>query len=250
MPESPPIAAPTPAAPAERGKRFVTCLLQLGFVAFVITVGVVCNDRSKARERRFLNAVRAEHGGRIAWVTEDHDEVRWVELSESSSSGAVHRHATGGKPVRVAWSSSGDTLFVVVETGKLDSVHRIDAVDRVTGASRTILDLGKRKLEDNDLDPDQFWIAPFGDAEAEVDRIYFQLDGGLWYSVEAKRPRVRPEAGAPAQKWDQTKCADGKHRVKRGSDDNDSWLELTDGDDDVKITTDDIRGKGAWWCSK
>jgi hypothetical protein len=250
MTDSPPIPEPTSPTPPVRGKRFFTCLVQLLLVAVVVTTASVCVQSSRARSRRFLAAVRAEHGGRIAWIAKDRNEVRWVELENSSSSSAVKRHTPGGKPVRVAWSSSGETLFIVVEFGSMDHVHRIDAVDRASGASRTILDLGTQNLEDNDIHDDDFWVAPFGDAEAEVDRITFGLGKGLWYSVEAKRPRVRPEAGPPARKWDQTKCPDGKHRLKVRSNDDDSWLELTDGDDDAKITTDDVRGEAAWWVAK
>ncbi|MEK7470298.1 MAG: hypothetical protein AAB074_23255 [Planctomycetota bacterium] len=247
MSTSPP-PEPLAAAPSAAPKKARTCLLQLLFIAGVITIGVKCSTAARDRERRFLAEVRAEHGGRIAWIAEDKEEVRWVELAESSSSSAVKRHVPGGKPVRVAWSSSGEKLFVVVQTGTLDHIHRIDVVDRATGVARTILDLGTQNLEENNLDVDEFWVAPFGDAEAEVDRVYFQLEEGVWYSVEANRPRVRPEAGAPARQWDQSACPDGRHKVKRKSDDDDSWLEITDGDRHVKFTTDDVRGQGAWWC--
>ena len=249
-PNPPMVPEPLPPAAGEsrRGLRKMGSCLSV--VAVLVAAGWAvskCEDARRSRVRRSLAQVQAEHGGKIAWWDKDDNRVRWRDLGKDGQLGDVTFVETGLKARRVAWSSDGATLFVLLESGAFDKVHRIAAINVATKELRTILDLGAEKLEDNDIDPDEFWVTAYGEAESEQDRITFRLGKGYWYTVEGKRPRVRPVAGAPGKKWDQEACPDGTHRLVHDSNEDDSWLELRGEDEDVKVTGDDAGSKGAWW---
>ncbi|MCC6741910.1 MAG: hypothetical protein IT452_23020 [Planctomycetia bacterium] len=252
QPEPPPPPAP---APYERSGASVPAGLRKAFGCVAVVAALVgaavaisrCEDARQARVRRALQKIQQEHGGRIAWF-DDGGRVRWRDLGTGGRLGEVSSVDPGLKPVRVAWSSDGAAIYAVVESGAFDKVHRIISVNPATKEIRTILDLAAAKLEDDDIDAGEFWVAAHGDAESEQDRITFRLGKGYWYSVEGKRPRVRPAAGPPERKWDQERCPDGRHRLVHRSNDDDSWIELEGGDEDVGVTPKDARAHPAWWC--
>lgn len=233
--------------PTRRGLRkaggcvsVVAALVALGWLA------ARCESARLSRVRRALTAIQAEHGGKVAWM-DDSGQVCWRDLGRDGQLGEVSSVSPAAKPRRVAWSSDGATIYALLESGTFDKVHRIEAIDAATASMRTILDLGAEKLEDDDINLDEFWVAAHGEAESEQDRITFRLGKGYWYSVEGKRPRVRPVAGAPAAKWDQEKCPDGKHVLERATNEDDEWLEIVGESEDVRVTPDDASARGAWW---
>lgn len=258
FPETPmtqPEPAPPPApAPYERSGASVPAGLRKAFGCVAVVAALVgaavaisrCEDARRARVLRALEKIQKEHGGRIAWCDDD-GRVCWREMGEGGRLGEIRSADAGQKPRRVAWSSDGATLYVLVETGTLDKVHRIAAVTIATSEVRTILDLAVDRLEDDDIDRDEFWVAAHGEAESEQDRITFRLGKGYWYSVEGKRPRVRPVGGPPEKKWHQDRCPDGRHRLVLNSDDDHSWIELEGGDEDIEVAPKDAWDHAAWW---
>ncbi|MCE9584100.1 MAG: hypothetical protein K8T20_16575 [Planctomycetes bacterium] len=202
-----------------------------------------------AKQQRWEDELKQNHPGHFAWFVGKSAYV--LEMSSlGGDDSEPNEFIFDGEVRRVLWSSDGKTLYVVVATGRINEVDRIESVDLASRNRRTILDLGTQKLEDDDLDPKETWVAPWGDAESENDRIYFRLGNGKdWYSVEGKRTRVRPEPGRPAKPWDQSKCPDGMHLLKQADGDKDHWLELTDGHRSVKVTRNNVTEPGAWWCA-
>ncbi|MCE9584107.1 MAG: hypothetical protein K8T20_16610 [Planctomycetes bacterium] len=248
VPGPEPRAVTVPTVP--RGlKRAIGCVIAVGLFVAIARILHLAATEQERRGEILLGQLRLEHGGKIAWLDED-DQVGWSSLAEIGTPGAVHTVKVSGSPLRVAWSSSGQQLYVVVEGGASGDVDSIVAVDIVSGTSRVLLDLGIQKLEDIELDPDEFWVAPVGDAEAEFDRIYFRVGGTAWHSVEGRNGKVRPEAGPPAKKWNQAMCPDGKHVLASASSEDDGWLEITDGTERVKVTPGSASEPGAWWCER
>lgn len=251
-------SSPDPAGNAHPGRvvldlsvflpRFMKFLKAMSVVAVFVVLGGVCSLRNSRKREKLIGELRQEHPGRIAWF--DNSSVYVLEMASLSEDPESSNFTTEAKPRRVLWSSDGKTLFVVLARGTFNEIHRLDAIDIATGAHRTILDLATQNLDDDDFDLNEMWVIAWGEVESETDRIVFRLGTGQWYSVEGKRPRVRPEPGPPAKKWDQTKCPDGKHLLQRDSNDDDKWLELTDGDTELKISgKDQVRGEGAWYCA-
>jgi hypothetical protein len=243
------------AVPSERSFVRTLALRVLAAIGILLVAGpalffgVRLYLANSAKQQRWVEALKRDHPGRIAWFAD-----RSAYILETSSIGAEdsepNQFIFDGDIRRVLWSSDGKTLYVIVATGLINEVDSIVAVDPVTRDRRTILDLGKQKLEDDDLDPKETWVAPWGDAESENDRIYFRLGNGkYWYSVEGKRTRVRPEPGRPAKPWDQTRSPDGSLVLKQAKNDKSHWLELTDGDRSVQVTGNHVENPGAWWCA-
>lgn len=174
-----------------------------------------------------------------------------LDLSQVLSPGSARRFELKRPARALRWSSNGQELYLLIhESGTLDHVHRIDALNPETGAFRTVLALRDRGLEDDDIVESDFWVAPYGESESEVDRVYFRLGTGEWYSVEGKRARVRPEAGKPAGALPASATPDGKLRLDRDSEDGDSWLDLETESETFRVTDDDAQDDGALWAQE
>jgi len=247
-----PDPAPTPTPPAPR-HGLLACLgstLTLSAIGIIVAaIGFTSAKGCSDRERLFLDEIKARHPGKFAW--HDGGDVSVLECSHLDNEDTAWRFDTGQKVVRIAWSRDGRTLYLVEDVGGLlSTTHRIEALDVMTSKRRVVLDLGTSKLESDEIETEEFWVGAWGEVEAEQERLYFQLESGDWYSVESKRSRVRSEPGRPAQPWDQAVCPDGAHRLKRESDDDDSWLEVTDGKVAVRVTRKDVDDDGAWYCER
>ncbi|KAF0243897.1 MAG: hypothetical protein FD180_2978 [Planctomycetota bacterium] len=205
--------------------------------------------RRREAYRKFESGLKYEHPGLLAWF--DDDEAKVLDVADLPGEAKARKFEFDGELKRVFFSHDGRTLFAVKSKGTVDEVHSLIALEVASGLQRTILDLGTAKLEDDDFDLAEMWVIPWGDAESENDRIVFKLGGAdCWYSVEGKRPRVRPEAGRPAKAWDQTKCPEGTHEFRSTSSKDKSKLVIADGRFTITVTGKKVDGPGAWWCSR
>lgn len=243
-----PASDPPPSSPLPNsGRRVPVAVIWAAMALTTVTVLVTCGIQKYRAETSMLEHMRHDCPGHIAWC--DGKRVYILEMANLSREIGGQSFDVDGKPRRVLWSADGKTLYVVVAKGRFDEIDRIDAMDPVSGRRHTILDLETQKLDDNDFDLEEIWVVPWGDAESETDRIVFKIDGGPWYSVEGKRPRVRPEPGRPAHPWDQSVVPDRPYRLKAGKEESSHWLEVSDGDSSIRITGKNVETPGAWFVA-
>ncbi|MBI2921884.1 MAG: hypothetical protein HYY18_12430 [Planctomycetes bacterium] len=226
-----------------RFRRFVTAIAVLGAVVGLIAIVAVWR---RDRMARAIRELKREHPGRIAWWRDTNLYV--LDMEDLGEARRARRVPLGEEPVAIRWSGDGRTVYAVFEGGTImDDVHRVEAVDTQSGLRRIVLNLGTQGLEDNDMKPEDLRVESYGDAEAEQERLYFHLGTGEWYSIESKRPRIRPEQGPPAGARDQKRCPDGKHRLDVESGDEDSSLWIKGPGPNICVTENDVEDEGAWW---
>lgn len=198
------------------------------------------------RQARAITELKREHPGRIAWYVDRNLYV--LDVADLGDSRRARRVSLDEEPIGILWSGDGRTVYAVFEGGTImDDVHRVEAVDTQSGLRRLVLHLGTQGLEDNDLKPDDLRVESYGESEAEQERLYFHLGTGEWYSIESKRPRVRPEPGPPARARDPARCPDGKHYLDVESGDDDASLWIKGPGPNILVTDDDVEDEGAWW---
>lgn len=239
---SPPFSTPF----GQRLIRIVLGLLIVGVpAAFFLRA---CQKRRSAQEQ-FESEVRALHPGLLAWI--EGREVKVLDVSDLPAQEHVRTFTFDKDLLKVMFSPDGARLYAVVDKGADEPEDLLVALDLETGLQTVTLDPAAAKLEKLVFDLDQMWVIPWGEAESETDRIVFRMDeSDSWYSVEGKRPRVRPESGPPAKRWDQSKCPDGKHEFRKASNKSDSGLVISDGRWTIVVAGERATGEGAWWCSR
>lgn len=226
--------------------RMGLCGAGLAGVAFALAIVAAVRGCSR-RQAELAREIFLEHPrGRLAWF--DKSRLFLLSNGDLDDTSRARRLDFDGDLRRVAWSSDGRTAYVLVSRGTLDETHRLEAVDAVTLDRRVLLDLASARLEDDDIDAKQVFVAPWADAEAEADRVYFRLGTGEWYSVEGKRSRVRPEAGPPELARDQLRCPAGRHWVEMRSLEGDCIIEVKGEGSRLRIDRVDRMNSAAWFC--
>ncbi|NUN49045.1 MAG: hypothetical protein HUU15_09480 [Candidatus Brocadiae bacterium] len=210
----------------------------------------VASYQSEAR-RRFFAETDETWIGRIAW--QGGAGIRWTDFPRLATGGDPLEIAWDADVERVLWSNDGASLYVVDDTARLGSVHRIWSCEIATGKKTLLLDLGAEKLEDDDLDTHEVWVIAVGDAESDRERVIFRLSTGDWYSVDSLRRRVRREAGRPADGRAAHLCPEagaGLERKKSDDDGDDGILMFRQRGDSHRVTTDSAEDPGALWMQR
>jgi len=186
-------------------------------------------------ETQFVERVRREDGGKIAYSSERTAYILPVDRLLQDS---ARHYALPDKPQGLLWNDNGRTLYYVVDEGNiLDTTHRIDALDTNTGLTSPWISLKDAELGDDDIDLERLCT--------HQGRIYFRLNNGSWASAGTLVPNdVRKEAELPVGARDQRYCASGMHGLKTESglklyDRNGTEAKLTDGSKTISAF--------AWW---
>lgn len=224
-------------------------MIALLIVGVPVTFLLRAYQKRRSAQEQFVSEVRTLHPGLLAWV--EGREVKVLEVADLPEQEHIRTFTFDKDLQKVMFSPDGARLYVVVDKGTDETEDLLIALDLATGLQTVTLDPAAAKLEKLIFDLDQMWVIPWGEAESETDRIVFRMDeSDSWYSVEGKRPRVRPEAGPPAKLWDQSHCPDGMHEFRKTSNKSDSGLVISDGQWTIVVAGESATGEGAWWCSR
>lgn len=205
--------------------------------------------KRKSDYQHFESEVKARHPGLLAWM--EGREAKVLDVADLPGDAKARTFTFDGDLQKLMFSPDGARLYAVIDKGADEQADLLVALDLATGLQTTTLDPAGAKLGGEAFDLSEMWVIPWGEAESETDRIVFRMeDSEDWYSVEGKRPRVRPEPGRPAKPWEQAKCPDGEHEFRKTSSKSESHLVIGDGRFAITVTTRRVQGLGVWWCSR